>query len=165
MLRSLAVLALLWSGCSGSKPDPAKTPEAAEKKDGAAKVASSTLEHPEDADFRYDPAGKPDPFQSFIRAYVKAQETDSPTGPLEQFDLSQLSVSAVVWHTERRRALVNDPAGKGYIVSEGTPIGKNRGRVIRIDDNLVLVKETYVDFHGKATTKDIEMRLHPSQGG
>ena len=44
-------------------------------------------------------------------------------------------------------------------------MGKNEGRVIDIDDNLVIVKETYVDFLGQETTKDIEMRIRRSEGG
>jgi Tfp pilus assembly protein PilP len=66
---------------------------------------------------------------------------------------------------EQPKALIEDPSDKGYIVAEGAAIGKNKGRIVSIDDNLVLVKETYVDFSGKASTKDIEMRLHLSQGG
>ena len=39
------------------------------------------------------------------------------------------------------------------------------GRVVHIGDNLVLVKETYVDFAGEQSTKDVEMRIRRSQGG
>ena len=56
-----------------------------------------------------------------------------------------------------------DPAGKPdpfrYIVSVGTPVGKNDGRITEIGDGRVLVKETYVDYEGQATTKDVELRL------
>ena len=52
-----------------------------------------------------------------------------------------------------------------YIVEEGTRVGKNDGRVIHIGDNLVLVKETYEDFAGERTTKDVELRIRGSQGG
>jgi type IV pilus assembly protein PilP len=115
-----------------------------------------------EGDFHYDPTGKPDPFRSFIQV---AQVDDAVSTPLERFDLSQLAVEAIVWGTERPRALVKDPAGKGYIVSQGTPIGKNKGRVVSIEDNVVRVKETYVDFRDQATTKEVEMRLHATEGG
>jgi Tfp pilus assembly protein PilP len=52
-----------------------------------------------------------------------------------------------------------------YIVAEGAKVGKNEGRVIQIHDNLVVVKETYVDYLGEETTKDIEMRIRPTEGG
>lgn len=115
-------------------------------------------------EYRYDPTGKPDPFRSFVLALQKPTGTAGTT-PLERFDLSQLYLTGIIWATERPRALVKDPSGKAYIVGEGTPIGKNEGRVVRISDNAVTVKETYVDFLGKATTKDIELRLRENQGG
>jgi hypothetical protein len=50
-------------------------------------------------EYRYDPAGKRDPFRSFIFA-AETQQRDA-RGPLEQFDLAQLKVVAVVWGTDR----------------------------------------------------------------
>ena len=71
----------------------------------------------------------------------------------------------MVWDTKRRRALISDPSGRGYVIQEGTAVGKNDGRVVRIDDNLVLVRETYVDYLGDRTLKDVEMQVRQSQGG
>ncbi|MEN8184264.1 MAG: pilus assembly protein PilP, partial [Myxococcota bacterium] len=91
---------------------------------------------------------------------------DGVKGPLEQFDLNQLSVVGIVWDSERRRALMEDPSGRGYVVQTGTAIGKNDGTVVRIEDNLVMVRETYVDYVGEKTMKDIPMRVRPTgQGG
>ena len=50
-------------------------------------------------------------------------------------------------------------------MAEGAGIGKNKGRVVRIDDNRVVVKETYVDFHNKATTKEVDLYLYERHGG
>jgi type IV pilus assembly protein PilP len=112
----------------------------------------------------YDPAGKRDPFRSFL--LEKPDSLDEVVrGPLEQYDVSQLSLVAVIWRTGNARALIQDPSGESFVIAEGTPIGKNSGRVIRIDDNLVVVKETYVDFLGEETKRDIEMRIRTSEGG
>lgn len=114
-------------------------------------------------EYAYDATGKRDPFRSFIlQANAKP---DDARGPLEQFDLAQLSVQAVVWGTDRPRALVSDPSGRGYIVQEGTYMGKNEGRVIDIADNALVVKETYVDYFGETTTKDVTMRVRADQEG
>lgn len=117
-----------------------------------------------DLAFTYDRAGKRDPFRSF--------EWDRPDKfhaqirtPLEQFDVNQLDLVGVVWKTGNARALIHDPAGQGYIIGEGTRIGKNQGHVIEIGDNRVVVKETYVDYLGQKTTKDVEMRIRRSEGG
>ena len=117
------------------------------------------------SNYGYDATNKRDPFRSFVLDQAQ-RLAKHERGPLEQFDLSQLSVVAVVWGTARPRALVTDPSGRGYVVQEGTPIGKNSGEVIRIGDTTVLVKETYVDYLGEATTKEIEMRVRSkAQGG
>ena len=117
-----------------------------------------------DSGYTYDPTGKRDPFRSFIwdrpDKLIAAE-----AGPLGEFDLSQLEVVAVVWRTGNARALVEDPSGESYIVGEGAAIGKNRGHVISIGDNTVVVKETYVDYLGQETTKDVEMRMRRSEGG
>jgi type IV pilus assembly protein PilP len=115
--------------------------------------------------YHYDPTGKRDPFQSFI-AEQKQRMAKQERGPLEQFDLSQLTVVAVVWGTEQPRAMVEDPSGRDYVVQVGTPIGKNAGMVTEISDNSVKVRETYVDYLGAQTTKEIEMRIRSTtQGG
>jgi hypothetical protein len=113
--------------------------------------------------YAYDPTDKRDPFRSF--QYMNEEEPTGAFGPLADYELQQLSVVAVVWDTGRPRALVADPGGRSFIVHEGTQIGKNKGRIIHIGDNLVLVKETYVNFAGEQTTKDVEMRIRRSQGG
>lgn len=116
--------------------------------------------------FHYDPRGKRDPFRSFEWEQLKLEIGDEGTrGPLEQFDVSQLSLIGVIWHVNNARALIQDPSGMSYIVAEGAKIGKNSGRVTSIDDNLVVVKETYVDLNLEETTKDIEMRIRATEGG
>jgi Tfp pilus assembly protein PilP len=115
-------------------------------------------------DFVYDPTGKRDPFRSFL--WVRPDDVpEEVRGPLEQYDVSQLSLVAVIWNSGNARALVQDPSGQSFIIAKGTPIGKNSGRVVRIDDNLVVVKETYVDYLGEETKRDIEMRIRTSEGG
>ena len=113
----------------------------------------------------YDQTGLRDPFRSFEWERRELAAQDMVGGPLEQFDVSQLSVIAVVWKTGSARALVEDPAGQSYIIGKGTRIGKNEGMVTEIDDNLVVVNETYEDYLGNVTKKDIEMRIRRSEGG
>ena len=114
----------------------------------------------------YDKTDRRDPFRSFEweRKELALQDTMAG-GPLEQFDVSQLSLVAVVWKTGSARALVEDPAGHSYIIAKGTRVGKNEGLVTLIDDNLVVVNETYEDYLGNVTKKDIEMRIRRSEGG
>jgi Tfp pilus assembly protein PilP len=116
--------------------------------------------------FIYDRTGMRDPFRTFEwEERSRKALLGADRGPLEQYDVNQMSLLAVVWNTGTARALVQDPAGNSYIVGTGTRMGRNNGRVIGINDNLVIVKETYVDFLGQETTKDIEMRIRRSEGG
>lgn len=112
--------------------------------------------------YTYLEKGKRDPFQPYrhnnqLRAGMR--------GPLMAYELEQLSVVAVVWDTGNPRALVTDPRGDTHVVKKGTSIGKNDGLVIHIGDNMVLVKETYIDFAGELTTNDVELRIRSTQGG
>ncbi len=111
----------------------------------------------------YDSTGKRDPFRSF--QFEDKEVPKTGFGPLGDYELGQLSVSAVLWDTNNPRALVSDPGGRSFVIREGSQIGKNNGRVIHIGDNLVLVKETFVDFEGNQSTKDVEMHIRRSQGG
>ena len=116
-------------------------------------------------DFVYESTGKRDPFRNFKWDRPDRRLDRDVLGPLEQYDLAQLQVVAVVWKTGNARALVQDPSGMSYIVAEGARLGKNEGTITTISDNEVRVKETYVDFLGRETTKDIDMRMRGSEGG
>ena len=158
----LAVAILVLGGCGDDAADGRASakrqifaPEAAAD-DGAENVVEK--------DFRYDPASLPDPFKSYIRRN-QVDRDDVLVSPLERFDLSQLVVTGIIWGSKNPHALIEDPTGKGYIVNEGAGVGKNKGRIIRIDDNRVIVKETYVDFQDKATSKEVEMYLYERHGG
>ena len=120
----------------------------------------------ESGDFSYDATGRRDPFRSYEWEYMKRELADaSESGPLQQYDLNQLAVVGIVWNVGRARALVKDPAGMSYVVAQGARMGKNEGLVLRIDDNLMVVRERYVDLYGNESTQDVEMRIRASDGG
>ena len=116
-------------------------------------------------DYFYDSRGRRDPFRSFRFVDSDDRADGEPTGPLSDFELAQLELSAVIWDATNPRALILDPGGRAFIIHEGSQIGKNSGQVIHIGDNLVLVKETYENLAGEQTTKDVELRIRLSQGG
>jgi len=160
VLVALAALALA-AGCSDGDSKAKKAQAVTKKKAGEVapeKVIDTSL------GFTYDPEGKPDPFKSYVRQLVAIQEADL-SSPLQRFDLSQLTVTGIVWASERPRALIEDPTGKGYVIQTGAAIGKNRGRVVHIGDNRVTVKETYVDSADQATTTEVDMYLYEKNGG
>jgi type IV pilus assembly protein PilP len=182
---SAALVALLaWTACQEQGPTAtaadydqarqqaaASLPQAPNKAGPARKAATGgpavgprTRYGAASADYRYDPTGKRDPFRSFVRDKLR-DDAVGIESPLEQFELGQLTVSGVVWQADRRRALVLDPSGAAYVVKTGDRIGKNDGVVTEIGDSTLVVLESYVDFHGDKTEKEIEMRIRQSTGG
>ncbi len=142
-----------------------KKPEKVAAKPAKKSETSGTVDTamgPVEIDYVYDARNRRDPFRS---AFWSQPVRATPRGPLEHYELGQLAITAIVWDSDRPRALVSDPGGGAYVVKEGSKIGKNDGLVIHIGDNLVLVKETYIDFAGEQSTKDVEMRIRTSQGG
>jgi len=155
---ALGLFGVLATGC-GSKDNADATPKTA-----PAKVAKKEPEAAAAVAYHYDPTDKIDPFRSYVRRQVTL-DNEEGSSPLERFDLSQLIVMGIIWGVEEPRALIKDPTGKGYIVRTGTPIGKNKGRILRIEDNKVVVKETYLDHLDRATTKEVELELYANGVG
>ena len=179
-----AALVLGFAGCSdepgqgptGAEIEAERARLAAQMKKGAKKKKRSSLASaPSDSqvkesgfaavedDYTYIAAGRRDPFEPYRIVTIETQGERG--GPLEQFELQQLGIVALIWDARRPRAIVSDPAGSTYVVRVGSRMGKNEGKVIHIGDNLVLVKETYVDYAGEQSTKDVELRIRRSQGG
>ncbi len=170
----IAVLLLAFAGC-GDDPAPTAAPNAAPGQGATSQAPQTTAggegaaeeaEKPAPKLYGYDRTGKRDPFRSFHWDRISSERDRlAERGPLEQYDLSQLAVVAIVWSNDTTRALVHDPAGLAYIVSKGSRMGKNDGKVVQIDDNLILVKETYYNFLAEKTTRDVELRIRTRQGG
>ena len=112
--------------------------------------------------FVYDPSGKRDPFRPFIEMQTPVKPSDEriPLTPLQKYDLSQLKLVAILVGKEGGRAMVEDSEGKGYIITKGTYIGRNFGKVKIITKNLVIIEEQYKDYLGNIKPKEIEFRLH-----
>jgi type IV pilus assembly protein PilP len=148
----------------GAAKAPAPAPGKIARGPAAGPAAAPTNYGTSGANYRYDSTGKRDPFRSFVKDKLRDDVADVES-PLEQFELGQLTISGVVWQADRRRALVLDPSGQAYVVKTGDRIGKNDGVVTEIGDSALVVLESYVDFHGDKTEKEIEIRIRQSTGG
>ncbi len=90
-----------------------------------------------------------DPFQAFP-ASPTPPPNDARPRKARRIPVDQLKLVALVTHTETPRAMLVDPAGKGYIVTQGELVGRPEPegdhlasfRVGRIrDGSVVLVRE------------------------
>lgn len=109
--------------------------------------------------YHYDPAGKRDPFKSPFHIAPEKGIPDEAKMPLQRFDLGQLKLVGVVYESGEIKALVEDSAGAGYIVTKGTLIGSKGGIVKKIEPKRILVEEYETDFYGKRQAREREMLL------
>lgn len=122
---------------------------------------------------KYDSKDRVDPFIPLIA------EKNAPAGPgssvdtkpertltpLEKLELSQIKLVAVVEMSDRRIAMVEDAAGKGYEVVIGTYIGPNGGKVTSVTMKGIKIEEKVKDYNGKIRKRYEEIEFHKSEDG
>ena len=137
---------------------------------GSQLLASSVGSKPS---YFYDPTGKADPFkplfateaERIMPAQQKAKRQRLPLTPLQRIDLSQFKLVGIVLSHGGNKALVEEPSGKGYIISKGTYIGQNFGRVKRILEDKVVVEEEVEDYlSGEMKLQATELKLQKKVG-
>ena len=122
----------------------------------------SEEQHKKKEEYTYNPKGKVDPFKPSITLDILKGKLKlkGPVLPLQTYELSQLKVVAIMLGFEHSRALLEDASGKGYIVKEGTYVGKNNGRIVKILPNKLIVAEEFLDHYGRVKTKKVAINLH-----
>lgn len=103
----------------------------------------------------YDVTAHRDPFRPpRLNAMADART------PLETYQLGQLKlVGVIVQPADGYRAMVEDSAGLGYIITTGTPIGSSGGVVRSIEPRRVVIEESTRDFYGDVKPKAVVMEL------
>ena len=166
------VFLFLMGGCGEgtpptSIPSKTKSPSVEKRKEGLTKAAENKEpEKKEEVEYSYNPAGKPDPFRPFLQlASGKGGSKAAPLTPLQNYDISQLKLVAIISGPEGNMALVEDVTGKGYFLKKGTWIGKNDGKVTKVLKDKVIIEEVYQDIFGQTKTNEISLSLHKVEEG
>lgn len=107
--------------------------------------------------YSYNPFGKRDPFRSYLADNKGGQEASKD--PLLNYDLAKFSLTGIIWGVANPKAIVKDGSGAGHIISRGTRIGRNRGSVVRILKDEVVVSEEFRDPLGKLLVSEYSMKL------
>lgn len=97
----------------------------------------------------------------------KAKPAEPPRRltPLEQMDLAQLKLVAIIRAETGNKALVEEASGKGYIITTGTYIGIHSGRVVEIQADKVVVEESVQDYvTGDMKTQTRELKFQRPAG-
>jgi type IV pilus assembly protein PilP len=93
--------------------------------------------------FDYDPRGRRDPFEPpYIDKPQAEGAVHGPFLPLQQFDLTQLKLTGIIWDVKHPKAMIVDPQGKVHIVGPNTKVGKNNGYIAAIREGEIVVVET-----------------------
>ncbi len=118
-------------------------------------------------DYEYQIESRPDPFVPFYSGETTAAQELDPneivevrqelTG-MQLFEPGQLSLVALMKVKDDYMAMVEDFKGQGYLIEEGTKIGR-RGIVKEISPNKVVIEETAVTRAGRELKSEITMAL------
>jgi type IV pilus assembly protein PilP len=166
-LRELPLVAVVASGLLfASWARAVASPEAStpDDKPGAVQAAPAPQAtghgaHASDAAFEYNPAGKRDPFRPLALDRKTVAQTSEPLSPLQHYDIGQLRLVGLIYDSSPARAMVEDSAGLGFIVSPGTPVGQNGGVVTSIRARQVVIEEWYSDVIGERHRREIVLEL------
>ena len=160
-------LACVWSGCEKpSSPPPVIRTKPARKEVTKAQTTAKKTASMKRPVFSYNPQGLVDPFKPFIQIGSAGKTVVGiPKTPLQEYDLSQLKLTAIIVIGEERSfAMVEDSAGKGFTLRKGTYIGKRGGRVKRIQTDRVIVEEPLSPYAEESAKREVVIKM-PEEGG
>lgn len=155
-------------GCKKSSPAPASKALPPLKRPTAAAASSSNSSAGTAAKeglFSYDPAGYRDPFVSLLQVKkVKDKVPLEELTPLQKVSLSDLRLQGIILLGKKGVAQVLTPDGKAHVVTPGTLIGRNRGKVLRITSEEVVIQEEFEDYLGQKIKQETVLRLNTLKG-
>ena len=102
--------------------------------------------------------GRRDPFEPFVE--LKPPRGKKELSPLERYELSQLKLIGIIGgYAQGYRALVEDKAAAGFILTEGTPIGSRGSSVKEIRKDKVIILDKYSDYMGREKAREVVWTL------
>jgi type IV pilus assembly protein PilP len=111
-----------------------------------------------DDEYHYDPFGKRDPFYS--KLFYSDLSDEKNTGEdetkklgVQRYDLTELNLVGIIWGELGRKAVVETPEGKCYLINAGMLIGKQNGVIKAITNQEVVIQELVTDYLGKQVEK------------
>jgi type IV pilus assembly protein PilP len=143
-------------GCSDKPAAPAKP--ATQKAAAAPAVAPKAEEKIEQQTYDYNAKGRRDPFQSLVEV-AKAKPRKVGNKPIENFDVDEIRLTAIIWNNRDNYALITLPDGKSYTLRKGMTLGLYGGKVVDITREEVLIREQVKDFRGQTKMKDTLLKL------
>ncbi len=169
---ALTLALVLIAACKKETPKPAVQAQA-RKAQGAKQAATPPAQAAQEEKgagtetYTYNPKGRRDPFLSIIEASRIEREAEKKkigTKPSESYDVSEVKVIAIAREKNKYYAMVELPDKKYFTVKAGMTLGTRGGKVIKIDEGGVVVREYVRDYKGEIHTKDTILRLRKEEG-
>lgn len=111
------------------------------------------------SNYRYSAVGKKDPFRNYFGDMASLNKEKKIVSELQNFDVTDLRLSAIIYGITDPKAVVIAPDGKSYIVKNGSFIGKNWGKISRILPDKLEIVETYKDPLGRKIINKLYLEL------
>ena len=165
-----AVAAKPKPAAANQKAAPPAAADEAEEEDELTMEKLLALYEEKAKEQAFNPEGMVDPFRPIEAVTMTAKQAEAeaepkrPKTPLERMELSQLKLVAIVMAGENSRALVEDSAGMGYIIEQGTPMGTRSGQVVSIHPDRVEVEEFFKNYLGEQKKRTATLKLKPIEG-
>lgn len=106
-----------------------------------------------------DSETKRDPFEPFIE--LGSSRRKEKISPLERYEVHELKLMGIIGNeVQGYRALVEDKAGAGFILTEGTLIGSKGSTIKEIRRDKVIILEKYRDYMGREKVREVVWTLH-----
>jgi type IV pilus assembly protein PilP len=173
LLFSVALLCTpVFPGCKKKQP-PAAPPVQQQAKPQpmpVQKPVSTAMRPLSPPANQFDFSSKKDPFKPFM--LVKAAPVQSSENarkllrdslPIHTLEVSQFRLIGVIINGRDSKAMVTDPAGKGYVLKVGMTVGNNNGKVVSISTEGVEVLEQFKDENGRVRKENIKLTLPRKQ--
>ena len=147
-------------GCNdkdmASRKPPAEKPKAAAPAPPAPQKEEPKVEKEV---YVYDAKNRRDPFTSLIAVAKEKPQRLRKANPVENYDVDEIKLSAIVWDSRQYYALITLPDGKSYTIKKGLTLGLYGGKVAEITKDSVIITEQVKDFRGRPKTKDTTLKL------
>jgi Tfp pilus assembly protein PilP len=152
--------AVVTAGCTG-KNNPAKKAVVSKANPPAVQApgAPKPAEKVEQQVYVYDAKGRRDPFMSLVTVAKQRPSVKKNANPVENYDVSEIKLSAIVWDKKQYYALITLPDNKSYTIKKGMTLGLYGGKVQDITSDSVLIREQIRDYRGQLKTKDTLLKL------
>ncbi len=166
LLILVLVVGIGVSGCKKSSPPTVSSPlpPLKPRKSAVAAVAVSGDAGALEGPFSYDPADHRDPFASLLDIKKIDDIPLEQLTPLQRVSLADIRLKGIILLGRKGVAQILTPDGKAHVITPGTAMGRNRGKVVRITSDEVVVEEEFEDYLGEKVKQETVLRLRREEG-